>query len=35
MVRWKCGTSLREKKINAELRDRMDIEAKKMLLVFV
>ena len=27
MVRWMCGTSLREKKTSAELRDRMGIEA--------
>ena len=27
MVRWMCGTSLREKKTSSELRDRMDIEA--------
>ena len=27
MVMWMCGTSLREKKSSAELRDRMDLDA--------
>ena len=27
MVRWICGTSEKKKKISAELRDRMGIEA--------
>ena len=26
MVRWMCGTSLKEKKTSVELRDRMGIE---------
>ena len=26
MVMWMCGTSLREKKSSAELRDRMDLD---------
>ena len=30
MVRWTCGTFLKEKKSSAELRDRMGIEAMGM-----